>query len=300
MIKLSTKLKVRLVALAMGLPLAGAALGQAVPQVVGIASALVNQVNIASGAGQFHRAVLRERVSLADRVQTGPNSQLQLMLLDKSVFSVGANARLTIDRFVYDPSRGSSLGATVAKGAFRFMSGRRGDGSASSIRTPVATIGIRGTIVEGVIGADAVDIAEQERGLTRGVRSDRETASLIVLRGPGPQTQGAVTVGAVDVEAAGVIVALGRPLQASYVPRAGARPIGPFTISAAGVERINAAVFPSLGRRWGVAIKKKSGIRFGIGISGSSDGGGQGGQAPTQPSQPRPPSDGGRPTPGRP
>ena len=130
------------------------------PNQVGIAAAVLNRVIIArGGAAQMRPAVLRQQVAIADQVETGARSQLQILLLDRSTFTVGANARLTIDRFVYDPAQGRSMSASVAKGAFRFMSGRPSRGGNSTIATPVASIGIRGTIVDGVVGADAIAIA---------------------------------------------------------------------------------------------------------------------------------------------
>ena len=119
------------------LSLAIAAMAVAAPQVVGIAAAVVNDVRIRSaGVANFNKASVRQRVALADQVQTGGESRLQLLLLDKSKFTVGANARLTIDRFVYDPKGSSSFSASVAKGAFRFMSGKSGRDNNSSIKSP--------------------------------------------------------------------------------------------------------------------------------------------------------------------
>jgi hypothetical protein len=217
------------------------------PTQVGIAAAVLNRVTIArGGAAQMRPAVLRQQVALADRVETGARSQLQILLLDRSTFTVGANARLSIDRFVYDPAQGRSMSASVAKGAFRFMSGRPSRSGASSITTPVASIGIRGTIVDGVVGADAITIASGECA-TGGARgSDPQTATLIVLRGPGANTRGNVVPGAISVSAGGKTVALERPLQAVYVPRAGAQPIGPFAISLSGLTRLQGLIFPSL------------------------------------------------------
>ncbi len=270
---LSRTARKRLLAMACALPLAGAAMAAGAPQVVGIAAAVLNDVSIASsGAAQMRPAVLRERVALADRVQTGQRSQLQLMLLDRSTFTVGANARLTIDRYVYDPARGGAFAASVTKGAFRFLSGRRAMPGASSIRTPVATVGIRGTVIDGVVGADAVAIAQAESGIGRGVRSDPETASLIVLRGPGTATEGGLTVGAVSVEAGGAAIILQGPMQAAYVPRPGAQPIGPFTLSAAGLERIErllevplAPTTRTAGRKSGSG-SKAAGILLNVGL----------------------------------
>ncbi len=234
------------IVLALSLPLGGFAVAVTAPQIVGIAAAVVNNVQIRSAAAARSRpAAIRQRVALADQVQTGARSQLQLQLLDRSVFTVGANARLTIDRFVYDPGGNGSFGATVAKGAFRFMSGRRGDGKGTSINTPAATIGIRGTILDGVVGEEAIAIARGERAISQTIDSDPETASLVILRGPGPNRQGNGAVGAISVTAANRTVELDRPLHAAYVPRRGAAPIGPFTISLPGLARLNELVVPA-------------------------------------------------------
>jgi hypothetical protein len=228
------------------LSLAGAGIAAA-PQVVGINAAVLNDVRIRSaGTPQPRPAVVRQRVALADQIQTGQRSQLQVLLLDKSVFTVGANAQLMIDRFVYDPGRGKSFAASVAKGAFRFMSGRSDRGGSASVSTPVATIGIRGTIFDGVVGPDAIAIASGERGIDRSIRGDPATASLIILRGPGKRTQGKALAGAITVTAAGQTVSLDQPLLAAYVPARGVAPIGPFTISLSGLARVQALIFPSL------------------------------------------------------
>lgn len=266
-----------LLAFASALPLAGAAVAAGTPQVVGIAAAILNDVLIASGGtAQLRPAVIRERVALADRVQTGQRSQLQLMLLDRSTFTVGPNARLTIDRFVYDPARGGAFDASVAKGAFRFMSGRRATPGSSSIRTPVATVGIRGTVIDGVVGAEALAIARDERGIGRGMRGDPETASLIVLRGPGAATEGGLTVGAVSVDAGGATVMLQGPMQAAFVPRPGAQPIGPFTLSPKGLERIERLIQVPLAPATRTAERKQGGgnaagilLNVGLGILGA-------------------------------
>ena len=234
------------IVLALSLPLGGLAAAVTAPQIVGIAAAIVNTVQIKSAAAARSRpAAIRQRVALADQVQTGAHSQLQLQLLDKSVFTVGANARLTIDRFVYAPGGNGSFGATVAKGAFRFMSGSRGDGKGSSINTPAATIGIRGTIVDGVVGEQAIAIARGERAIGQTIDSDPQTASLVILRGPGPNRQGNGAVGVISVTAANRTVVLDRPLLAAYVPRLGAAPIGPFTVSLSGLARLNELIVPA-------------------------------------------------------
>lgn len=230
-----------------------AALPAQAQQAVGVASAVQNDVRLRKPGGPIPRPVaLRQRIALADQIQTGAKSQLQMLLLDKSIFTVGPNARVTIDRYVYDPNRNSrSMGVSVGRGAFRFMSGSRTSGGGSSINTPVAAIGVRGTIVEGVVGENAVLIGLNEPAIAR-VRGDRETASLIVLRGPGRGTQGNVAPGAIDVTAGGRTVTADRPMQAIYVPYAGAAPIGPFVISNSGLSQLQSVLFPALAERLGL------------------------------------------------
>jgi hypothetical protein len=245
------------IVLAAGGPLAlTAALGLALepalaqPNAVGIAAAVRNKVEVRSAATRkAHAAVLRERLFMADQVQTGAASQLQLLLLDRTTFTVGANARVTIDRFVYDPAANSrSVGINVAHGAFRFMSGRalgRPSGSVN-VRTPVAAIGVRGTIFEGVVGEEAIRIAEDEPAVGR-VKADKGDASLIVLRGPGPRTQGDTVAGAIDVTAGGRTATLDGPDLAVYAPRDGAPLIGPFRISPAGLAALQSLLQPGPG-----------------------------------------------------
>ncbi|MEO7247223.1 MAG: FecR domain-containing protein, partial [Novosphingobium sp.] len=230
--------------------LAGAALivtnaSSALAKDVGIASAVANDVRLKNpGDAQPHGAKVREPIALAEAVATGPASRLQILLLDKSTFSVGANARLTIDRFVYDPDQKSNFTATVAKGAFRFMSGSKGHGASSSIKTPVASIGIRGTLVDGVVGPEAIAIAQRESGAGRLTNADPETATLVVLRGPGGQTSGHVTPGAMTVTAGGKTVETDRPSMAVFVPYPGAQPIGPFALSTPGLGLIEGMILP--------------------------------------------------------
>jgi len=279
---------------------------------VGINAAIRNKVQIKSGR-QTKPAVLRARVLLNDQVMTGPASQLQILLLDRTTFTVGANARVSVDRFVYDPASNSrSTGVSVTKGAFRFMSGRslgRPSGPVS-VRTPVATIGIRGTIFEGVVGEDAIRIASREPGVGRKVKANKEEASLIVLRGPGPRTQGDARPGAIDVTAGGRMVVLDSPGLAVYAPRDGAPPIGPFQISAAGLQALQTLLRTNAEPGGGGGGKKSKSTRnalLGVAgaaaiIGGAAILGGKkrrpDGQQQPQPGKPKKPSNPNQPPPG--
>jgi hypothetical protein len=240
---------------------------------VGINAAVRNKVEIRSPATKKNGpAVLRARVFLADEVRTDAASQLQILLLDRSIFTVGAKARVTIDRFVYDPAENSrAIGINVAKGAFRFMSGRATGhpSGAATVRTPIATIGIRGTIFEGVVGEDAQRIAQAEPAVGK-VKSDDDEASLIVLRGPGPRTQGDTIAGAIDVTAGDRMVTLDGPDLAVYAPRKGAPLIGPFRISAAGLLALQSLLRPLPAGGGGDGKHSHAGRNAALGVAGAA------------------------------
>jgi hypothetical protein len=200
---------------------------------VGVNALIRNSVQTKSASeSALHPAVVRAPVHIGDAVVSGNASQLQILMLDKSVFTVGANARMTIDRFVYDPDRGTSdVAASIAKGAFRFMSGRSLSGfGRNAITTPVATIGVRGTIVEGVVGADALKVLAQQGGLPP-FSGDPGNVTLVLLGGPGVHTQGFDKPGAIDVTSGGVTVGDDHAGWAVLVFGPGQPPFGPFPLS---------------------------------------------------------------------
>lgn len=205
-------------------------------QTIGVNAAVTGDVRMKSDSNPaVHRAVVKERVGLGNDIATGANSRLQVLLLDRTNFTVGANARLKVDRFVYDPAKSASaVGLSVTKGAFRFMSGKalHANPGASQISTPVATIGIRGTIVELAVGADALRVIALQGGMPA-FNADPATASIIFLRGPGSAAQGGETPGAIDVSAGGSNATISGSGQAFFVPAAGQAPIGPFVLSPA-------------------------------------------------------------------
>lgn len=82
-------------------------------------------------------------VYMSELVETGDESALVIKFSDGSKLTLGENAKITIDTYVYDPSGGEQV-VTLTKGAFRFVSGAIPKEKVS-IKTPTVTIGIRGT-----------------------------------------------------------------------------------------------------------------------------------------------------------
>ena len=119
---------------------------------IGVASAVKNRVEGSSG----NRALTPgSSVFAREVVRTGAESTAQLLFLDETSLSIGPQSELTLDRFVFDPNRGAgNLAISATRGVFRFVSGSQ-QPSSYQIRTPVATIGVRGTVVEGKLGKNS-------------------------------------------------------------------------------------------------------------------------------------------------
>ncbi|HET7210361.1 MAG TPA: FecR family protein [Methyloceanibacter sp.] len=116
-------------------------------------------------------AVIGTEVHMKDELTTGAGARLQVTFRDNTILTLGENARLVIDRYVYEP--GSGIGETVlqaAAGAFRFATGRMGHLKDKNILvvTPVAQIGVRGTEFWGgpIDGAYGVFLIEGEITVT--------------------------------------------------------------------------------------------------------------------------------------
>lgn len=195
--------------------------------IIGINAAVKGSTTIETD-GEVRKAVVSDKIRLQDAVNTSKSSSLQILLQDQTTFTVGPNCDLVIDKFVYDPSKNdNTLQATVTKGMFRFMSGSisKSNPDDVSINTPVASMGIRGTIVEGVVGAEAVKIINAMNIISPGIKVDPAGASLFVLRGPGEARFGNDNIGKITVSNKGGSVSTAKVGQAVFVANADTAPI---------------------------------------------------------------------------
>jgi hypothetical protein len=85
---------------------------------------------------------------VADEViTTNERDRAHLVFLDGTSLTVSPNARLKLDRYVYDPASGTgTIGVTAAKGVFRLVGGKISKSNEITIATPSATMGLRGGI----------------------------------------------------------------------------------------------------------------------------------------------------------
>jgi hypothetical protein len=79
-----------------------------------------------------------------ETVKTGSSGQAGLRFNDQSNLTVGPSSSVRLDKFAYDPNKGSgAIAVEAARGAFRFSTGAQNTGEVK-IKTPSGTLGIRG------------------------------------------------------------------------------------------------------------------------------------------------------------
>jgi hypothetical protein len=90
-----------------------------------------------------------DTVLQGDIVRTGAKGQVQLEFPDDTRIAVGPSSSLRIDSVLFKRSEGKARKFAVSAlgGSFRFLSGSSSS-RAYSIRTPTATMGIRGTVFD--------------------------------------------------------------------------------------------------------------------------------------------------------
>jgi hypothetical protein len=154
-----------IVAIAAVLSLAAPALGLAAEAgSIGVAAAVRNA---AQGVRGTQTDTLRPGSSVFqnETVRTGATDTAQLLFLDQTSLSVGPGSEVTLDQFVYDPQRNTGQAVINAtRGAFRFVTGSQ-DPRNYTLKTPVASIGVRGTIVDFLIDNGQLIVILEEGGL---------------------------------------------------------------------------------------------------------------------------------------
>ena len=114
---------------------------------IGQAESITNRV-IGEQPGQRRVLVPAADVFRNEVVRTEVQANARLRFSDRSDLYLGPQAQIRLDAAVFSGNPGSAMALT--RGALRFVSGNGPVGS-YQIRTPVATIGLRGTGVEVVL-----------------------------------------------------------------------------------------------------------------------------------------------------
>ncbi len=196
--------------------------GTAGPVQAGVAAAVKGDVKaVAEADAAVHALKSGDKVFMGDKVETGPDGQLQVLLLDQTVFTLGPLSAVKVDEFIYDPKTDDGkVKASMLKGIFRVVSGKIAHKRSEnmSVNLPAGSIGFRGTNVAGIIDGQK---------------------SLIVLLGPVGVGRIYVTnvvngeVVGVDIDAAG---------NATIVDGPNSAPVPVFQVSEADLSRIAGAL----------------------------------------------------------
>ncbi len=118
------------------------------------ASSPIATVNKASGVatiarqGQTIPAVIGLQLWEKDTIRTGRNGSIGVVFNDDTFLSLGPESVLVIDEFVFAPKQGKfSIVIRMLKGTAAYLSGliSRLSPESAHIKTPTASIGIRGT-----------------------------------------------------------------------------------------------------------------------------------------------------------
>ncbi len=145
-----------------------------------------------SAAGASSDLAQGARVFVGDEVRTGPGARLLIRFDDRSMLTLGENARITIDRFIYAPGGESNQALNILQGVFRFATGQIADNRPRDVAftTPVATVGIRGTVFVGGELTVGMPPGQPHYGfqITEGAIEVTSPAGSVVLDEPGEGT----------------------------------------------------------------------------------------------------------------
>ena len=93
-------------------------------------------------------AIVGTPVHIGDQLHTGKNGSMGVTFRDDTTMSIGSETDITVDEYLYSPGAGAlRLVANLTRGTLNYVSGviARLRPEAVLIKTPTATIGVRGT-----------------------------------------------------------------------------------------------------------------------------------------------------------
>ena len=118
------------------------AFGETVAGTVSMVTGEVSSVNT-SGTRVLG---INDPVFIQDNLVTKEGARVELSMKDGATLTLGGDASIIIEDYTFEDDQGNAS-LNLTRGAFRMISGalKGVDGRGFSLRTPVATIGIRGT-----------------------------------------------------------------------------------------------------------------------------------------------------------
>ena len=157
----------------------------------------IGEISELKGNGEISRkdssdiilAELASDIFSFDTVRTG-NGRMAVEFLDSTILKLTEHSKVVIDTYIFDPDPSKSqLALRMASGTARFITGKLGkiDKKNISIRTPSATIGIRGTDFTTTVdelGRSLIILLPDENGESSGEITVETWAGIEVLNEP--------------------------------------------------------------------------------------------------------------------
>jgi hypothetical protein len=130
------------------LPFAGTALHPAHAQ-TRVGEAVLVQNEVARMAGTLSMPInVGDGLLRDETVRTGQESAAKLVMADNTNLSLGPSATVKLDRTVFNDEHSyREIAVRLTTGAFRFVTGNS-EKTAYKITTPLASVGVRGTILD--------------------------------------------------------------------------------------------------------------------------------------------------------
>jgi hypothetical protein len=135
-----TRVILLIAGLALSLPATGA-------EDAGVVKTTKGSVTIQRGSEKI-AAAPGARVAAADRIVTGADGSVGIILRDNTLLSAGPNSTLVLERFAFDSTtHAGTVDASLKRGTLSVVSGKIAKQSPDAVqfRTPNAILGVRGT-----------------------------------------------------------------------------------------------------------------------------------------------------------
>jgi len=146
----STRCSHRLLTASAALALVLFALPAVAQERVGVDTAVNPSATATPPGGTTRPIAIKEDVLFNEHIATSSKGQTQILFLDQSAMTIGPDSDLTINEFVYHRTGGpGTLAMSTVRGVFRYVGGKVSKQGSVTLKTPIATISVRGGIMLG-------------------------------------------------------------------------------------------------------------------------------------------------------
>lgn len=118
------------------------------------------EVQAINESGVIRTLKRRDSIFSHEIIKTGKSSRVQIRFIDNALLALKENSELSIKSYVYNEVKNNDnqVLMELLTGGFRTLTGKIGKGNkeAYKVKTPVASIGIRGTLYDIQIAADKI------------------------------------------------------------------------------------------------------------------------------------------------